>query len=456
MTRNVDVRRTAAALALTGVAAAAPAAFADERDEEIRELREAVRRYAETTERLERKVESLEGRQLAPADEGTLRAAIDAFLREEGESGGSYVGPGGVRRPVGRMDWGGYFSTRFVNSETPDSNPAFQDMRFVLQVHADVTEKIWFDGEIEYEHGGIGGGAAGEVAIEYAELSFSECEAFVFKAGTLLAPWGRFNAQHDDPLNELSSRPTVSRIVHGVVLRGPGVGAEGVLACTDDVSFNYDVVLTNGLEDTFSSSSGIRGSRTLWEDDENHDKTVFGRVGALLAGGDLVDALDVGASFAYGKLGPDGEHDMVGYGVDAAAKVGPWEFKGEWAHLGVDRDDSAAPPVDPTGALGPIRGMHGWYAQLLYRFTDPWVRSLPFADDSASVGVLVRRDAVDINDRVLGATETDDEGAWSFGVNYRPTTKTVIKVEYRNAKSSWRGPEGDDRDLIAVEFATYF
>ena len=43
-----------------------------------------------------------------------------------------------------------------------------------------------------------------------------------------------------------------------------------------------------------------------------------------------------------------------------------------------------------------------------------------------------------------------------MGINYRPTSWTVIKVEYRFADSPYEGPEGSDRNLFTVEFATYF
>jgi hypothetical protein len=170
----------------------------------------------------------------------------------------------------------------------------------------------------------------------------------------------------------------------------------------------------------------------------------------------FLDAVDMGSSFLWGKLGEDAEDEMRGWGVDLSGRKGPIEFKGEWAHLGVDRESGSAPPIDAAGNLGPIRGMQGWYAQALYRFTDPWVRTLPFADKSASVAMVVRRDSVDTNDRVIGAAPADDENAWTFGINYRPSTKTVIKLEYRYADSSFDGEEGRNRDLFAFEFATYF
>ena len=190
-------------------------------------------------------------------------------------------------------------------------------------------------------------------------------------------------------------------------------------------------------------------ARFLFEEDDNHGKTLWGRFGAVPTLS-FLDALDLGASFAWGNLGDDGrgQHDLAGYGFDFAAKLGPWEAQGEWSHLEIDRSG----PV-PAGT---IHGLGGYYAQLAYRFRDPWVQCLPFSDKSASIALVARYDVIDLDDRNVGAGGPDDERGWSFGINYRPTTKTVVKFEVRDAESGAPGETGSERGLIALEFATYF
>jgi hypothetical protein len=418
-------------------------ALADEKDDRIERLER------ETAD-LRREMAELKGMRLGEPDMTALHATVDDYLRKVGPAPRTYVGPGGVRRPGGRITLGGYFSTRYLSAEFEENN-TFQDLRLVPQIHADITDAIAFDTEIEFEHGGITDEHGGEIAVEYAELSFRCSDEFKFKAGTLLVPFGAFNQSHDDPLNELSSRPDVARFVVPSAFSIPGVGAEGALELSEDATVFYDVVLTNGFKDEVTPDEGLRTARGLFEEDDNHDKTVFGRLGFAPDVG-FVDALNVGASGAFGKIGEQSDR-LRGYGADAAAKLGAWEFKGEYDRFGIDRSD---PAVAATGEPGPTRGLHGWYAQLLYRFTDPWVRSLPFAEKDASFAIVLRRDSLDLNDRVHGASERDDERAWSLGFTYRPTSKTAVKVEFRSASSGAPGDEGDDRDLFAVEFATYF
>lgn len=442
---NVRTRWSAAAAA----ALLAAPALADDKDERIDKLeRETTELRKELAE-----LKAAKAKEGAP-DDKAVREAVDDYLARSSATERSYMGAGGVRRPSGNLVLGGYFSTRYVASEEPDAVPSFSDMRLVPQVHAEITKKIAFDAEVEFEHGGISDEIDGEIAVEFAELSFRQSDQFKFKVGTLLVPFGAFNQTHDDPLNELSSRPTVARFVVPSAFGSPGIGAMGAFDLTKDDALTYDVVLVNGLKDEFNGDEGSRAARGLYESDDNHDKTVFGRV-AVVPTLSFLDALQVGVSGAYGAVGPQSD-TLTGYGFDASAKHGPWEFKGEYDKFGIDRPSGSPPPIDAAGNLGPVRGLHGWYGQLLYRFTSAWVRSFPFAEKDASLALVLRRDDVDLNDRVHGAGEFDDERAWSFGVTYRPTSKTAVKLEYRRATSGAQGDLGEQRDLFAVEFATYF
>jgi len=223
----------------------------------------------------------------------------------------------------------------------------------------------------------------------------------------------------------------------------------------DEGMLSYNVALTNGFRDEFDNEKGARNARGLFEEDENHDKTVFGRV-AFVPTETLIDALSIGASGAFGRLGTDGrgEHRLHGYGMDIQAKEGPWEFMGEYDKFSINRASGTAPPKGSNGKLGPVRGLDGYYAQLLYRLSGDWLQGLPIDEGNATMGLVVRYDEVDLNDRVRGASGQDDETAWTVGINYRPTAKTVVKIEYRWADSP--GEDGNKRDFFAFEFATYF
>ena len=440
-----------AALALV---LAAPPAFADARDDEIKVLERQLDAFREEQDRMRAEIEELRARSEARTVD--LDAAVAQVIA--GMDSGAH--DGGLtavrRRKKAHIDLGGYFSTRYVSSQLPGKNSSFVDMRLVPMVHASISENIYFDSEVEIEHAGHGGPADGEIVVEKAELSFRFDPAFTLKAGTLLIPFGHFNLNHDDPMNELSERPRVARYVVPSAFALPGIGAVGSFE-SDSGVLSYDVALTNGFRDEFDSQKGSRNARGLFEEDDNHDKTVFGRM-VFVPTETLIDALSVGVSGAMGRLGEDGrgQHRLTGWGIDLQAKEGPWEAMFEYDTFSIDRASGTPPPVLPNGDLGPVRGLNGYYAQVLYRLRAPWLSGLPIADDNASMAFVLRRDDVDLNDRVRGAEPQDDEKSWTVGINYRPTAKTVIKIEYRFAESDYDGKEGRDRDFFAVEFATYF
>ncbi len=454
--QSVGVRRGrwfgAAALALALVLSATPA-LADDRDEKIEALEHQVREFREEQERMRAEIDAL--RERADGRPAALEAAVAEVIA--GMESGSYAGPAGVRRPGAKIVLGGYFSTRYVSSQLPGKKSSFVDMRLVPQIHADISRNIHFDSEIEIEHAGSGGPAEdGEIVVEYAELSFDLDPRFTLKAGTMLIPFGHFNLNHDDPMNELSERPRVARFVVPSAFGVPGVGAEGVFE-TDSGMLSYYLALTNGFRDEFDSETGTRDARGLFEEDDNHDKTAFARV-AFVPTEPLIDALSVAISGAMGRLGDSGRGSdrLRGFGIDAQGKHGPWEAMFEYDSFSIDRASGTPPPVLPNGDLGPVRGLSGYYAQLLYRLDAPWLSDLPIAEDNATLAFVLRRDSVDLNDRVRGAAPQDDETAWTIGINYRPTAKTVVKIEYRFAESPFDGKEGRDRDFFALEFATYF
>ncbi len=448
-------RRTRAAATLLALLVGAAPALADERDDRIRELERQAEEFRARQERMEREIADLRAGAATSGDGAALERAVADIVRNL-DSDAGYAGPAGVRRPSAALQIGGYFSTRYVSSQLPGEHNSFVDMRLVPQIHADITPRIHFDTEIEVEHGGVSDEVDGEIVVEYAELSFEIDPAFVFKAGTLLIPFGHFNLNHDDPMNELSERPRVARYVVPSAFDIPGIGAEGVIEAPGGVLL-YDVALTNGFKDEFDSEDGTREARGLFDEDDNSDKTVFGRV-AFAPTESWFDAFSIAASGAFGRIGEDhrGDHRLTGWGVDAQAKQGPWEFMGEWDAFDVDRAPGAGWTRLPNGDVGAVRGVKGWYGQLLYRIDAPWVRCLPVAEDDATVGLVVRHDHVNLNDRLRGASPQDDERAWTFGINYRPSAKTVVKLEYRFADSPFDGPEGRKRDFFALEFATYF
>src|SRR3989338_7927252 len=162
----------------------------------------------------------------------------------------------------GYMDYEANFLTDRNLTRTRATN--FEVARFIPFIYGDVTDRIKVAAEIEIEHGGpnnVGGG--GEIKIEFATLDYLIAEPLNFRAGILLMPMGKFNLLHDSPLNDLTDRPLVSRLILPSTYFLPGMGFYGTLYPSKLSKLDYELYVTNGFATTqgtaITDSTGLRG-----------------------------------------------------------------------------------------------------------------------------------------------------------------------------------------------------
>jgi hypothetical protein len=107
-----------------------------------------------------------------------------------------------------------------------------------------------------------------EILVEYAELTLAILEDKLdFVAGLILLPWGRFNLYHDDPLNDLTDRPLVSRYIGAVAAQQAGVAVDGSFDVGSGWFLDYDVAVVQGFHDGFSTNNGVRDARPSFRED---------------------------------------------------------------------------------------------------------------------------------------------------------------------------------------------
>jgi len=436
-----------ALVAAIGALAAPARAGESGRDFENEELRRLVREQGDQIRRLEKKVTRFEERsvqQLSDDIERYLSAAeTEGRQRQAGTLGGGISGD--------RIRLGGYFSIEY-RDDGDGRNSEFDQHRLVPKIQADIAEGITFETEIEIEGGGadVGFLSGNEILVEYAELAFDIIDGkLVFKAGLILVPWGRFNFFHDDPLNDLTDRPLVSRRIGAVAFDQAGIAVAGTLEPNRAGWFiDYNVALVQGFDDDFSTNGGVRDARQSFRADNNNNKQVFGRV-VVSPPTRWLDVLEVGVSFAYGKHDDSGELSNYGYGIEVFFKRGPFEFVAEYMMLRIEQPD-AAPQTDP-------RRMDGWYVEVRYHvFVEGWRgRHVLFTDESTFTFV-VRVEGIDLNHSTTGATFRDDLNQVSIGFNFRPVEKTVFKISYTFVDSDEAGFDSGSADKVILSWATYF
>lgn len=403
------------------------------------ELRDLVKQQGQKIQELESEVNRLRER-----DRGRLDAEIEAYLES---AQGDF--PRNETESQPRVRLGGYFSLEF--RDDGDGSPMeFDAHRLVPKIQADVAPGITFETEIEIE----GGGAdvdfldGNEILVEYAELGFEILEEqLVFKVGLLLIPWGRFNQYHDDPLNDFTDRPLVSRRIGAVAFDQPGIAVEGTLEVASEWFLDYDIALVQGFDDEFSTNGGVRDARQSFRSDNNDNKQVFGRF-VLSPPVHFVDVLEIGGSFTVGKHDAAGDLANYGYALEIFVKRGPFQVTGEYMALRIEQPD-AAPPSDP-------RRMDGWLVEIAYHFFPAnWRGQHVLFTDESTFTFVVRVEGIDLNHSTSGTTFRDDLTQVSIGFNFRPVERTVFKFSYTFVDTEQAGV-GSSADRLTISWASYF
>ncbi len=337
---------------------------------------------------------------------------------------------------------GGYMDMEF---EWDDNGSTFDQHRFVPFITGHVSDRVTVSAEIEFEHGGNVDGD-GEIKLEYAVMDFAFSEGLNFRGGVVLSPLGSFNLLHDSPLNDLTSRPVVSRQIIPSTLSESGMGLFGTMYPGEESVISYQAFLVNGfnegiitevVDDSGAVIDGklrIRGGRGSQKKDNNHDKAIVAR-----AGFSPVLGTNVGLSIHTGKYDDAGQHNLTIGALDAKVTFSALEILGEFslATAGIDRVKY------PTAA----ENQSGLYAQANYHLLHD-----TFLNGSV-VTLVARGDWVDYDTDRDGASED----GLTLGVNFRPTEETVFKFDYN---WTWLTPvAGDQADAVNrffFSFATYF
>jgi len=335
---------------------------------------------------------------------------------------------------------GGYVDMEFLYTDPADtaagSSSTFDQHRLIPFFFAEVTPKLHFSTEIEYEHGG-NTGEGGEITVEYMVVDYRFTDAFQARTGIILAPLGRFNLVHDSPLNDLTDRPLVDRVIIPTTLSEAGVGLFGVMYPSKMAVMNYEVYVVNGFDEGIIADSAgtvrIRDGRGSVSTDNNVGKSIVGRFNYSPRLG-----VDFGLSAHHGNYDDGGQDNLTIVAADAELRRGPLELLFEYAQASVERSHLG---------LGKQTQL-GYYAQGNFHFLQD--KLMP---GSTFTGV-VRWDLIDFSSK---GSPDDRMSRLTFGLNFRPVEKAVFKTD---VQTNWLEPAGginvrvDHRYLASV--ALYF
>ena len=321
----------------------------------------------------------------------------------------------------------GYSDATFMSNE---EETTFGNARFIPVFLFKQSDRLFYEGELEFsfEDGEI------EVALEYANFSYSLAPNVNLRAGKILVPFGIFfDRLHPSWINRLPTVPL-------------GYGHDGILPTADlgaelrgasylaGMKFNYSVYVTNGprIKDGSEEPDEVGMIAFMADDDNNNNKAFGGRLGLFPFRN---QSLEIGFSAQSGMLGTrDTELEDVGaflYAFDwtfvrkVAFLSGVVDIKGQVNYINLDNRDYE---VDEGGVLETysfINKSNSTFFQFGYRPTfgsDKLIKNLE----------LIGR---------YSTLNTPEEAPWesestqlTVGLNYWIDWRTAIKFAYQMDK----------------------
>jgi hypothetical protein len=313
---------------------------------------------------------------------------------------------------------GGYIYTEFFHS------PAITDTFDIHYLNVNLTgrlhERVSYRAEFEFEHGG---GEDDPPFIEQAYMDVWFRRNVALRIGAILAPFNRFDDFHAPLENLLVTRPQMAREIGVSAFKEVGINFHGNQSVGEDVYLNFDAYVINGL----GAGSRLRTSRQYR--DNNDAKSLGFRVSGI-----FVDQWEVGTSLYHGAWDDDGNHDVTMFGLHFLGKVGDLSLYGEYS----DAMSENPPPTDDGK-------MDGFFVQASYLVKNHFRPTVRWGNlDYLDLGFQLGRKPRDADVQIL-----------ALGFNYYLTNSIVFKIEYDFIMEGDR-KENADNDLLALQAAIRF
>ncbi len=396
--------------------------YADEIGDLKKEMQQLRNDYEDRIQKLEGRIDDLS------KDQEQKVAKIEERIEErllDVEYVGRYEGPfkkGGllIRNPsgFGNVSVGGYADIEFENFE--NSHSTFDQHRWIINIGAELADRLRFYSEYEIEHGGPNASGSGEAKVEQAWIDYLINDGVNLRAGALLIPFGRYNLYHDSDLQDLTDRPIAARDIIPTTWTESGAGLWGefnpALGDYEDLMLGYEAYVINGLNDSFSDT-GLGNARGSIETDNNNNKAFVGRLVISPSLGH-----EIGLSGYVGKYNTL-DDDITGGAVDWLSTWGPLELLGEYAYFDLD---------EPEGS-DVANYFKGYYIQANYHFWPEFLNNsfLGRNFDNPTFTLVSRYGWARIDDDSDATIGYNEEDRFTLGFNYRPIESWVFKMEYQ-------------------------
>lgn len=351
-------------------------------------------------------------------------------------------GIGGGTTDHNRVSVHGYGEMHF-NHNISDSSTTIDNHRFVIGVHALLTDWIHLNAEIDFEHG------AQKLEFELGYLDFLLDPALNVRAGVMLAPVGFLNEFHEPNLFWSVERPLLQKQLIPTSWNGGGVGIFGtpmdgvnyrlyamnsVQSVTNDDTADGDGNGGSGGSGRAFSSGGIRGGRAEINERIADDFSLFARVEFTK----LFPGLQVGFSVVNG----DTTHNLIAEDGNMTMLEADIRYRWKWFDMNAtivntDIDDAAAMNTFCDGGNGGKRCNTNQIASNNFGYNIQAGVHLPQLlgwKTSHDIVPHFMFERVRTQDEMpTGATpdrSKNRDEIYTFGVTYLPIPEVAIKADH--------------------------
>ena len=341
----------------------------------------------------------------------------------------------------------GYGEMHF-NHNTTNSTTEIDNHRFVIGIHALLTDWIHLNAEIDFEK------AAQELEFEFAHLDFLLSPGLNARAGVMLAPVGLLNEFHEPNLFWTVERGTLQKRLIPTTWNSGGAGIFG----TPMDGVNYRVYAMNSLQSITrdatkdgsgsggsggSGSSfgtgGIRGGRAQVNERLANDWSVYARVEFSK----LLPGLQVGFSLVNG----DTTQGIIEEGGNMLLLEADIKYRWNWFDMNatvinIEVDDAQAMNTFCDDSVTAINDCVGGIASNNFGFNIQAGVHLPQLlgwKTSHDIVPHFRFERVRTQDEMPAGTSPDKSknrnAIYTVGVSYLPIPEVALKIDHTRTET---------------------
>jgi hypothetical protein len=359
----------------------------------------------------------------------------------------------------------------------PDDGPSnFDPHRLVLLPSYAFNDWIYFNAEIEFEHGGVddtdgsqpanNSRFSGEAEIEQAWIDFKFMEQFNWRSlGIDLIPVGRINLYHEPTTFYSTERPEMyTNLI-------PSTWMENSTSVYGNIAegLKYQVMVSQGLVEGPAGSgigvtglAGLRSARPELRDDRSSS---LGYATRLEFAPPFIPGLNGSASMF---ISPDiqnpsstnpGSSSVILSDIEFLYRVPGtgWEFRVDGAYIDIMGSEHLIANQDAVANDGVGQNMWGVSGEVAYHI-HPWedgrlkeAEFVPFFRYSKidlQSGHIPRANT----GLMAAANGQGDQQFWTFGMAFFPIPDVVLKLDYRIMKTKQQINPYSDRAEAAVGY----